>query len=140
MEFALPDGYEDLFADDTEAFMVLATSSGSDKVAVAPVWFLSDDRGLFFTSDDDSIKARDVRRQPDVAAAVLAEGEHARYVSVRGSVEELHPERDDVTELYRRMVARYQAEPLLDPDPDNVAYFRLVPRRMRGYDFRDYQA
>jgi nitroimidazol reductase NimA-like FMN-containing flavoprotein (pyridoxamine 5'-phosphate oxidase superfamily) len=136
----LPEGYADLFADDVVSFLVLGTSSGEDRVAVAPVWFLTDDRGLVFTSEDDSIKARNVRRQPEVAAALLQEGDHARYVSVLGSVEELTPETDDIAALYRRLVARYQKEPLLDPEPENFAYFRLVPRRMRGYDYRDYQA
>jgi PPOX class probable F420-dependent enzyme len=138
MEF--PDGYADLFADDTASFLVLGTSSGDDRVAVAPVWFWTDDRGLVFTSDDDSIKARNVRRQPEVAGAVLPQSDYARYVSVRGVVEELHGDQDDVADLYRRIVARYQTEPLLEPEPADMAYFRLVPRRMRGYDFRDYQA
>jgi len=59
---------------------------------------------------------------------------------VRGTVEELTPASDDVVDLYRRLVRRYQEAPLLDPAPANFAYFRLVPRRMAGHDFRDYQA
>lgn len=136
----IPEGFDDLFADDTTGFLVLATSNGDDTVAVAPVWFLTDERGLVFTSDDDSIKARNIRRQPEVAGSVLVEGEHARYVSVRGTVEELSVETDDTVDLYRRLVRRYQDAPLLDPAPTGMAFFRLVPTRMRGYDYRDYQA
>jgi hypothetical protein len=71
---------------------------------------------------------------------VLEEGEHLRYVSVRGTVEELRDDTEDLADLYRRLVRRYQEAPLLDPAPANLAYFRLVPRRLAGQDFRDYQA
>lgn len=136
----IPEGFDDLFADDTIGFLVLATSNGDDTVAVAPVWFLTDDRGLVFTSEDRSIKARNVRRQPAVAATVMVEGDHLRNVSVRGSVEELSPTTDDTAGLYRRIVRRYQDAPLLDPEPADLRYFRLVPTRMTGYDFHGYQA
>ncbi len=136
----IPEGYDDLFDDAAVGFLVVATLSGPDKAAVAPVWFVSDDRGLVFTSDDDSVKARNVRRQPNVAAVVLEEGEHARYVSVRGTVEELHAGVDDLAGLYRRIVQRYEHREPTEPDPEGTAYFRLVPDRMNGYDYRDYQA
>jgi nitroimidazol reductase NimA-like FMN-containing flavoprotein (pyridoxamine 5'-phosphate oxidase superfamily) len=136
----IPEGFTDLFDDAVVGFLVVATLSTPDKAAVAPVWFVSDDRGLVFTSDDDSVKARNVRRQPNVAAVVLEEGEHARYVSVRGAVEELHAGVDDVAGLYRRIVRRYEHREPTEPDPDGTAYFRLVPDRMNGYDYRDYQA
>jgi PPOX class probable F420-dependent enzyme len=136
----IPDGYGDLFADSAIGFLVVATLSAPDRAAVAPVWFVSDERGLVFTSDDDSVKARNVRRQPNVAGVVLAEGEHARYVSVRGTVEELHAGVDDVAALYLRIVERYEHRAPTDPKPEGTAYFRLVPERMMGYDYRDYQA
>ena len=83
----IPEGYDDLFSDDVTGFLVLGTASGADRVSVAPVWFLTDDRGLVFTSEDDSIKARDVRRQPEVAhgqgRAVADGGAERRHPGVR---------------------------------------------------------
>lgn len=136
----IPEGYQDLFDDAVVGFLVVATLSGPDRAAIAPVWFVADERGLVFTSDDDSVKARNVRRQPGVAGVVLAEGEHARYVSVRGLVEELDASSNDIAAVYRRIVRRYEHRDPTDPDPEGMAYFRLVPDRMNGYDYRDYEA
>ena len=136
----IPDGYADLFDDSVTGFLVVATMRGPDQPSVAPVWFVADDLGLLFTSDDDSVKARNVRRQPHVAGVVLAEGEHARYVSVRGRVEEVVATGEDVVAVYRRIVRRYEQRDPADPEPVGTAFFRLVPERMIGYDYRDYEA
>jgi pyridoxine/pyridoxamine 5'-phosphate oxidase len=133
----VPEGYEDLFDDSTRAFLVLATLRGEGGPVVSPVWFASDGTGLLFTTDDGAAKAKDMRTRPQVAAVVMAEGDHERYVSVRGeAVELVDPVATgvDVEALHRRILQRYEGR---DPQtPFEGAVFRLVPFRLTGYDYR----
>lgn len=133
----IPTGYEDLFEDTTLAFLALATVRASGEPVVVPVWFVTDDAGLLFTTEADSHKARDIRARPRVAGIVMAEGEHGRYVSVRGTAAEiLDPKSEgiDPVTLYRRIVRRYEGKDSVESLTDPV--FRIVPQRITGYDYR----
>ena len=133
----VPAGYEDLFDDGTRAFLALATVRPSGEPVVVPVWFTCDERGLLVSTGTDAWKTRDMRDRPQVAAMVMAEGEHERYVSVRGTAHELvdpAAEGVDPQEVYRRIVRRYEGH---DPSgPHTDVFFRIVPRKMTGYDYR----
>jgi hypothetical protein len=67
----------------------------------------------------------------------MEEGEHARYVSVRGTAREvLDPEAEgiDPQAVYRRIVRRYEGH---DPSEEHTdVFFRLVPTKVSGYDYR----
>src|SRR5262245_27651731 len=86
-----PEGYADLFVDTSRAFLMLATLRPAGAPVIVPVWFVADADGLLFTTERDSLKARDMRARPEVGAVVMKEGEYARYVSVRGRVIEIDP-------------------------------------------------
>ncbi|MDH4160234.1 MAG: pyridoxamine 5'-phosphate oxidase family protein [Actinomycetota bacterium] len=133
----VPDGYGDLFDDASRAFLVLSTVRESGKPVVAPLWFVTDDTGLLFTTGTTAAKTRDLRVRPGVAGIVMAEGEHERYVSVRGRAEELGgPQTStiDAEAVHRRIVRRYEGR---DPaEPLDGTVFRLVPERVTGYDYR----
>ncbi len=136
MSVQVPEGFEDLFDDSTRAFLVLATLRGDSGPVVAPVWFVTDEGGLLFTTDGTAAKAQDMRARPQVAAVVMAENDHERYVSVRGeAVELVDPvaEGVDVEALHRRILQRYEGR---DPQtPFEGAVFRIVPLRLTGYDY-----
>lgn len=134
----IPDGFEDLFADDTLAYLALATVRSDGSPVVVPVWFVADDEGLIFSTGTDSLKARDMRARPMVAGMVMEEGEHARYVSVRGEAREVvdtTAEGIDPQALYRRIIRRYEGRDPLGEHTD--VYFRLIPSKISGYDYRD---
>ena len=133
----IPADFEDLFADDTLAYLALATVRPDGSPVVVPVWFVADEGGLIFSTGTDSLKARDMRARPMVAGMVMGEGEHARCVSVRGTAREvLDPvaEGIDPQALYRRIVRRYEGR---DPVGEHTdVYFRLIPTKVSGYDYR----
>jgi PPOX class probable F420-dependent enzyme len=134
----IPSGFDDLFDDSTKAFLALATVRPDGSPVVVPVWFVADDKGLLFSTGADSLKARDMRERPAVAGMVMLEGEHARYVSVRGTAEELlAPELEglDPEASHRRIVRRYEGHDPAEPHTDR--FFRLVPSKISGYDYRD---
>jgi nitroimidazol reductase NimA-like FMN-containing flavoprotein (pyridoxamine 5'-phosphate oxidase superfamily) len=133
----VPTGFEDLFDDGVRAFLALATVRASGDPVVVPVWFVSDAQGLVFSTGTDAWKARDMRERPYVAGMVMAEGDHERYVSVRGTAHEVvDPEAEgiDPQALYRRIVRRYEGHDPSSPHTD--VFFRLVPSRITGYDYR----
>lgn len=132
----VPQGFEDLFDDSSRAFLVLATLRTPGTPVAAPVWFVTDATGLLFTSDGSAAKVGDLRTRPPVAGVVMAENEHERYVSVRGTAVELTgAEGFDEEGTYRRIVRRYEGH---DPDgPFGGVTFRIVPDRLTGYDYRD---
>jgi PPOX class probable F420-dependent enzyme len=134
---SIPAGFEDLFSDDTRSFLALATVRPDGSPVVVPVWFVTDTEGLLFSTGTDSLKARDMRDRPVVAGMVMEEGEHERYVSVRGTVHEvLDPDAEGIDRqaLYRRIVRRYEGH---DPAGEHTdVYFRLVPSKVTGYDYR----
>ena len=133
----IPAGFEDLFSDDTCSFLALATVRADGSPVVVPVWFVTDAEGLLFSTGTDSLQARDMRQRPVVAGMVMEEGEHVRYVSVRGTAHEVADPRAegiDPQQLYRRIVRRYEGH---DPAGEHTdVYFRLVPSRVTGYDYR----
>jgi hypothetical protein len=105
---------------------------------VVPLWFVADDEGLLFTTGTTAAKTRDLRARPGVAGIVMAEGEHERYVSVRGRAVELggrEEARVDAEAVHRRIVQRYEGRDPAEPLEGTV--FRLVPTRVTGYDYRD---
>jgi PPOX class probable F420-dependent enzyme len=134
----IPAGFDDLFADDTCSYLALATVRPDGSPVVVPVWFVTDGEGLLFSTGPDSLKARDMRERPVVAGMVMEEGEHERYVSVRGTAHEvLDPDAEglDRQALYRRIVRRYEGH---DPAGEHTdRFFRLVPSKISGYDYRD---
>lgn len=64
----------------------LATSGPEGAPHVTPVWFVLDGEDLVFTTWGDSVKGRNLRRNPQAAVAV--DDEHAPYafVHIRGHV------------------------------------------------------
>jgi hypothetical protein len=132
----VPSGFADLFDDSSRAFLVLATLRAPGEPVVAPVWFVTDRTGLLFTSGQAAAKSRDIRARSRVAGIVMAEGDHERYVSVRGRAVELTDpaaEGIDAEALHRRIVRRYEGR---DPSgPLEGRVFRLVPDRFTGYDY-----
>ena len=133
----IPAGSEDLFADDTCSFLALATVRPDGSPVVVPVWFVADAQGLLFSTGTESLKARDMRERPVVAGMVMEEAEHARYVSVRGTAhEDLDPDAEglDAQVVNRRIVRRSEGH---DPVGEHTdVFFRLIPARVTGYDYR----
>jgi len=64
----------------------LATSGPGGQPHVMPVWFLLDGEELVFTTGSDSVKGRNLRRNPRAAVVVDEEVAPYAFVHVRGHV------------------------------------------------------
>jgi PPOX class probable F420-dependent enzyme len=84
----------------------LATSGAGGQPHVMPVWFVLDGKELVFTTWCDSVKGRNLRRNP--RAAVIVDDEVAPYafVHIRGRVT-LSEDLDELLRLATAIGARY---------------------------------
>jgi PPOX class probable F420-dependent enzyme len=75
----------------------LATSGPDGQPHVMPVWFVLDGEDLVFMTGGESVKGRNLRRDPRAAVAVDEEVAPYAFVHIRGRV----TVRDDLEELLR---------------------------------------
>ena len=75
----------------------VATTMSSGQPHVMPVWFVVDGEELVFTTAGDSVKARNLRRDPRVAVVVDEEVAPYAFVHIRG----LASLSEDLEELLR---------------------------------------
>ena len=80
-------------SDEVRAFLThgtrtakVATSGASGQPHVMPVWFMLDGEDLVFTTWGDSVKGRNLRRDPRLAVVVDDEAAPFAFVHIRGRV------------------------------------------------------
>jgi PPOX class probable F420-dependent enzyme len=82
----IPEDFQDLFADKTQAFLFLATTMGDGSPQVTPVWFNTDGEYLLVNSAKGRTKDRNMRARPKVAVAIMDPQNSYRYIQLRGEV------------------------------------------------------
>lgn len=77
---------------NSHSLLFLATASSDGNVHVAPMFYATDGRGVFFSAPDESDTARNLKENPTAAFAVAeppADWGKARGLQVEGPVTEL---------------------------------------------------
>ena len=100
-----PDEYRTFLQAGARTAMV-ATSRADGRPHLAPVWFLLDGDDLIFTCWHESVKARNLRRDPRVALCVDDESPPFDYVLVEGTAA-ISVDVADVLTWATRLAARY---------------------------------
>ncbi|HEY3291201.1 MAG TPA: TIGR03618 family F420-dependent PPOX class oxidoreductase [Anaerolineae bacterium] len=90
--------------------MRMATLGADGFPQVTPVWFLYEGGSLFASTERERIKTRNILRDPRVGASI--DDDHPyRGISVKGVA---HIRQGDITDLVKRIVARYVPPAELD--------------------------
>lgn len=132
----VPDAYGDLLRDDGRSFMVLTTLMDDGSPVVTPIWFTVEGDDYLITTHPDSIKAKNMRQRPQVAFAIVHEGDLARYLAVRGTAYEALEM--DAKAVQARIVRKYEGH---DPTVERAeTVFRIRPHKTSAFDYRDYVA
>jgi PPOX class probable F420-dependent enzyme len=87
----VPDAFKDLLADDTRAFVYLATLMPDGTPQVTPVWFNTDGTYILINSAAGRLKDRNMRARPQVALVIADPKNPYRYIQIRGRVVEFTP-------------------------------------------------
>lgn len=85
----VPENFQDLFKDDTRAFVYLSTIMPDGSPQVTPVWFNTDGEFILINSAEGRVKDRNMRTRPDVALAISDPMNDYRYIQIRGRVVEI---------------------------------------------------
>ncbi len=132
----VPDDYTDLLTDDGHSFMMLTTLMGDGSPVVTPIWFTVEGDSYLIITHPDSIKANNMRERPNVAFAILHEGNMMRYIAVRGIASEALEM--DAKAVQAQIVRKYEGhDPTIERDE---TVFRITPGKTSAFDYSDYVA
>lgn len=87
----------------------LATVMADGTPHVAPVWFVLDGEQVVFTTPGDSVKHRNLRRDPRIAVAVDDEEAPYAFVQIRG-VATLSTDLDELRRFATELGGRYMGK------------------------------
>ena len=129
-----PEEVDSLLSQPITGSLVTLRPSGAPHQA--PVWFLWDDGTLFVIAGTDSVKARNIRRNPTVSLCVATAARPYSYVTVEGQAVADSRELESVT---RRICAHYDgpvrgaeyARELLEDD--DMTLITITPERFITY-------
>lgn len=131
----MTDAERDAFLSDVRVGILAIQRDGKGPLAL-PVWYSYEGGEIVITMDDDSAKARLLRRAGRATLTVQDEQPPYRYVSAEGPVT-MTSQPTDVTDLAIRYLGpdlgrQYAAA---NPPADGTAVVRLTPERWLTCDY-----
>jgi hypothetical protein len=119
----VPDAYRSILESTTLGH--LATLDAQGRPQVNPVWFLWEDERILLSVKADTVKYRNLRRDPRLAISFADAANPSHYVEVRGEVEafELYRDLTFVNRLARKYTGRD-----MDPREHGKERYKLTVR------------
>lgn len=124
------DNFKDLLADETRAFLYLATLMPDGSPQVTPVWFNTDGTYLLINSAAGRVKDRNMRARPEVALVIADPKNPYRYIQIRGRVVEFTPTGADAH--IDALSAKYTGNPRYQgrsPGEQRITY-KILPEKI----------
>lgn len=113
----------------SHSLLFLATSSSDGNVHVAPMFYATDGKAIFFSAPDNSETAKNLKQNPTAAIAVadpVTDWGKARGLQIEGSVDEL--DGDEETSAGDLFLAKF---PHLGDAAHHTHYWRLNAEHIR---------
>ncbi|MBT7326340.1 MAG: PPOX class F420-dependent oxidoreductase [Anaerolineae bacterium] len=85
---SIPKKYHDLLADETKAYLFLATIMADGTPQVTPVWFSTEENYILINTNTGRVKDRNMQARPHVAMVIQDPNTPYRYMQIRGKVAE----------------------------------------------------
>jgi PPOX class probable F420-dependent enzyme len=116
---------------------VLATVRADGRPHVAPIWFDLDDDMLVFTTGENTVKARNMRRDPRVSLCVDEEEPPFHFVAIEGT-SELTAGDPDLLYWATRIGGRYMGQDRADEygrrnAVEGELLVRVAPQKILAY-------
>ena len=88
-------------------FAIIGTNRINGPPQLTPVWYLYEDGRIYFSMYVESVKYRNLRRDPRIGICIAGEHPDARAVMLYGSVRLVKEDSTWASEVYWRIVRRY---------------------------------
>lgn len=127
MENVIPENFKQLFQEPVFASLATLMPDGSPQVT--PVWIDFDGKHILVNSAKGRVKDRNMRRNPQVALAIIDPKNPYRYLGVRGKVTEITEQGADAH--INKMAKKYlnvEQYPYRQPNEVRVLY-KIIPER-----------
>jgi PPOX class probable F420-dependent enzyme len=125
------------FLLDQARTAILATVSADGRPHAAPIWFDLDGDLLVFTTGEDTVKGRNMRRDPRVSLCIDDEEPPFHFVMIEG-VAELTAEDPDLLCWATRIGGRYMGDERTDEygrrnAVEGESLVRITPQKIVAY-------
>ena len=128
----IPEDFQDLFEDETKAFLFLATVMADGSPQVTPIWFNTDGEHILINSAKGRVKDRNLRARPQVAVAIMDPADPYRYIQLRGEVVEITEE--GAREHINALSLKYRGDPVYSGPPDQIRVtYKILPKRVDAH-------
>jgi PPOX class probable F420-dependent enzyme len=88
---------------------ILATNSADGAPQVSPVWYMYEQGRLYISAGANTVKVRNLRRDPRLSVCIDAGYPDSRYVILRGQAELVEPPHPLQEEIRWRIIRHYHA-------------------------------
>lgn len=124
----IPTKYHDLLADETRAFLFLATVMKDGSPQVTPIWFNHDDEHILVNSARGRVKDRNMRARPRVAMVIQDPANPYRYLQIRGRVVEITEEGG--LEHINALSLKYTGRPWKANPGEARVIYKILPEKI----------
>ncbi|MGI9147208.1 MAG: pyridoxamine 5'-phosphate oxidase family protein [Chloroflexota bacterium] len=121
----------------------LATYRRDGSVLLSPVWHEWRDGGFSIFTGEDDVKLRHIQNQGRAAVVVSDNELPLRGIEVSGAptvIRDQHVARETSRRIATRYLGKHRADVYLDGAGQGMVVIRLVPGRLRTWDFADDDA
>jgi PPOX class probable F420-dependent enzyme len=127
----IPKKYHDLLADETRAFVNLATIMPDGSPQVTPIWFDTDGEFILINSASGRVKDKNMRAYPQVALAISDPKNPYRYIQIRGQVVEITM--DGAVDHINRLSKKYTGKNYYSsPTTEQRVTYKIKPEKVNG--------
>ncbi len=127
----IPSDYHDLFADETKAFLYLATVMPDGSPQVTPVWFSADETHILVNTAKGRVKDRNMRARPQVAMVIQDPKTPYRYLQIRGRVDEITETGGD--EHINALSLTYDGKPWKKVAGQTRVIYKILPEHIDAH-------
>ena len=127
----IPEPYQDLFDDETKAYLFLATIMDDGTPQVTPVWFNTDSEYILINTEAGRIKDKNMQARPHVALVIQDPNDPYRYIQIRGKIAERTTKGAD--EHINTLSQKYRGKNWDIPAKEPRVIFKISPDKISGH-------
>lgn len=124
--------YQDLIANDSKAFLYLATLMPDGSPQVTPVWFSADDEYILVNTAEGRLKDKNMKARSHVAMTIQDPNDRYRYIGIRGEV--VGSTEEGADEHIAELSLRYDNKPWTKRDGQKRIIYKIKPTYVHDRD------